>query len=257
PASRRTWRRARASSRPGSSALSMPCSAAVSYLDNARSARRSEPDREDFPAKTGKRHLASLRRQPVKCRGPGREDAPAAERPMIGRIGLGALGAVLLPLTAAAQTAPAAPAQSAPAVTVPQITLPPLQVIGATPLPGTGIDIDKVPANVQSLTTRDLSREGSPSLLDSAQSQLGSVNFNGNLNDQFQPDLLFRGFEASPVLGTPQGLAVYQNGVRVNEGFGDTVNWDLIPDFAIDRFDLVSSNPVYGLNALGGAALVT
>ena len=176
---------------------------------------------------------------------------------MIGRIGLGALGAVLLPLTAAAQTAPAAPAQSAPAVTVPQITLPPLQVIGATPLPGTGIDIDKVPANVQSLTTRDLSREGSPSLLDSAQSQLGSVNFNGNLNDQFQPDLLFRGFEASPVLGTPQGLAVYQNGVRVNEGFGDTVNWDLIPDFAIDRFDLVSSNPVYGLNALGGAALVT
>ncbi len=32
------------------------------------------------------------------------------------------------------------------------------------------------------------------------------------------------------MLGTPQGLAVYQNGVRINEVFGDTVNWDLIPE---------------------------
>ena len=60
-----------------------------------------------------------------------------------------------------------------------------------------------------------------------------------------------RGFEASPVLGTPQGLAVYQNGVRINEAFGDAVNWDFFPDIAIDRLDIVSSNPVYGLNALG------
>ncbi len=84
------------------------------------------------------------------------------------------------------------------------------------------------------------------------------MNVNANLNDPFQPDLLYRGFEAlAGALGTPQGLAVYQNGVRVNEAFGDTVNWDLIPDLAIDRVDIVSSNPVYGLNALGGAVVVT
>ncbi|MEJ0008324.1 MAG: Plug domain-containing protein [Steroidobacteraceae bacterium] len=72
-----------------------------------------------------------------------------------------------------------------------------------------------------------------------------------------QPDILYRGFEASPVLGTPEGLAVYQNGVRINEAFGDTVNWDLFPDIAIDRVQLVSSSPVYGRNALGGAVSVT
>ena len=43
------------------------------------------------------------------------------------------------------------------------------------------------------------------------------------------------------------------NGIRLNEAFGDTVNWDLIPSVAIERADMWSSNPVFGLNALGGA----
>jgi hypothetical protein len=38
-----------------------------------------------------------------------------------------------------------------------------------------------------------------------------------------------------------------------NEAFGDTVNWDLIPNIAIDRADVRTNNPVFGLNALGGA----
>ncbi len=67
------------------------------------------------------------------------------------------------------------------------------------------------------------------------------------------PDVEYRGFVASPTTGTPQGLAVYQNGVRINEAFGDEVNWDLIPTLAIASMDLVSNNPAYGLNALGGA----
>ena len=66
-------------------------------------------------------------------------------------------------------------------------------------------------------------------------------------------DVQYRGFTASPVEGTPQGLAVYQNGVRINEVFGDTVNWDLIPSNAINGVTVVSGNPLYGLNALGGA----
>jgi len=137
------------------------------------------------------------------------------------------------------------------------VSLPPVVVVGVTPLPGTGIDRDKVPANVQGLTASDLAREGSPSLVDSLTNRASSVTVNSTLGDPFQPDLVFRGFKASPVLGTPQGLAVYQNGVRINEAFGDTVNWDLIPDIAIDRVDLLSANPVYGLNALGGAAVIT
>jgi iron complex outermembrane receptor protein len=140
---------------------------------------------------------------------------------------------------------------------MPEATLAPVEVIGTTPLTGIGIDRDKVPANIQSLSSSDLSREGSPSLIQGLTDQTGSVNINSTLVDEFQPDILYRGFEASPVLGTPEGIAVYQNGVRINEAFGDTVNWDLIPDIAIDRFDMVSANPVYGLNALGGAAVLT
>ena len=130
-------------------------------------------------------------------------------------------------------------------------------VIGTTPLPGAAIDIDKVPGNVQTLTAADLARGGTADVLGSLETQLASVNINDTLADPFQPDLLVRGFEASPVLGTPQGLAVYQNGVRINEAFGDAVNWDFFPDIAINRLDVVSSNPVYGLNALGGAVSVT
>jgi iron complex outermembrane receptor protein len=126
-------------------------------------------------------------------------------------------------------------------------------VVQATAIPGSTIDVDKFPGNVQTLRASDLSRDGSASLIGALNSQLGSVNINDDLDDPFQPDILYRGFEASPVLGTPQGLAVYQNGVRINEAFGDTVNWDLFPDIAIDRLDIVSSSPVYGLNALGGA----
>ncbi len=179
-----------------------------------------------------------------KARGPGMAGS--------GRIGLGALAGILMPLAALAQSPPAPPPPPAADAELPSVT-----VIGTSPLPGTGIDIDKVPANVQSLNASDLAREGSPSLTNTLTDRVGSVNVNGVQNDTFQPDILYRGFEASPVVGTPQGLAVYQNGVRVNEAFGDAVNWDLIPDIAIDRLDLVSANPVYGLNALGGAVLVT
>ena len=129
-------------------------------------------------------------------------------------------------------------------------------VIGTSPLPGTKIDVDKLPYTVQTIRASDLTREGTASIITTLSDQLGSVNINDDLNDPFQPDILFRGFEASPVLGTPEGLAVYQNGVRINESFGDNLNWDLFPDVAIDRVDIVSSNPVYGLNALGGAVVV-
>jgi iron complex outermembrane recepter protein len=130
-------------------------------------------------------------------------------------------------------------------------------VVTGTPLPGTARDIDKIPANVAVLSSEDLTRQGPASLTQALNANLGSISINDDLDDPFQPDILYRGFEASPVLGTPQGLAVYQNGVRINEAFGDTVNWDLFPDAAISQVELVSSSPLYGLNALGGAISVT
>ena len=130
-------------------------------------------------------------------------------------------------------------------------------IIQATAIPGAAVDADKVPGDVQTLQAADLTRVGSADLTGAMDSRLGSININETLDDPFQPDILYRGFEASPVLGTPEGLAVYQNGVRINEAFGNTVNWDLFPDIAIKRVDLVSSSPVYGLNALGGGISIS
>jgi iron complex outermembrane recepter protein len=145
-------------------------------------------------------------------------------------------------------------AQQAPQDTT---SLQEIVVVGVTPVPGFKVDKDKIPGSIQTLKASDLTRNGAASVLNALDQQASAVNFNDTAADPFQPDVLFRGFEASPVLGTPEGLAVYQNGVRINEAFGDTVNWDLIPDIAIDRIDILSATSVFGLNALGGAATVT
>jgi iron complex outermembrane recepter protein len=130
-------------------------------------------------------------------------------------------------------------------------------VINATPVAGSKVPLDDIPGNVQVLSPADLSRQGTASLTTALDAELGSINVNDDIVDPFQPDIVYRGFEASPVAGTPQGLAVYVDGVRVNEAFGDSVNWDLILPDAVRRVEVVSSSAVYGLNALGGAISVS
>jgi outer membrane receptor protein involved in Fe transport len=130
----------------------------------------------------------------------------------------------------------------------------PIEVIGITPTHGTGLPKTKVPANVQSATSEDLQRAQSLDLSEFLNQSLGSVHVNEAQSNPLQPDVQYRGFTASPLLGLPQGLAVYQDGVRVNEPFGDTVNWALLPQSAIAGINLLpGSNPLFGLNALGGA----
>jgi iron complex outermembrane receptor protein len=115
------------------------------------------------------------------------------------------------------------------------------------------VERDKVPANVQTLSSTDFDKATAPNLLDALARGLPGVALSNQTGNEFQRDFNYRGFIASPVIGTPQGLAVYQNGVRINEVFGDIINWDFIPQNAIAQMTLVPSNPVYGLNAIGGA----
>ena len=130
----------------------------------------------------------------------------------------------------------------------------PINIIGSTPLPGFGVPRDQIPANVQSVGGRRLEEAENLTLPEFMATQLPSVNVNEIQGNPFQADLNYRGFTASPLLGTPQGLSVYLDGVRVNEPFGDTVNWDLLPRAAIAGIDLIpGSNPLFGLNTLGGA----
>jgi iron complex outermembrane receptor protein len=136
------------------------------------------------------------------------------------------------------------------------MVLPPVEVVGVTPLLGSGVDRDKVPAETQVLTGDDISRNGYPQALRTLNQDVPGVSLDAAAGNPFQPNLVYHGFLASPLQGNPQGLAVYVNSIRFNQPFGDTVNWDLIPDVAIDRMDFVGSNPVFGLNALGGALAV-
>lgn len=133
-------------------------------------------------------------------------------------------------------------------------TLQRVDVVGVAPLPGLDLPRDQVPSNVQTTNAAALRAKQSINLPDFLGDRLPGVNINEIQNNPFQPDVNYRGFSASPLLGTPQGLSVYIDGVRVNEPFGDTVNWDLIPQMAIDTVTLLpGSNPLYGLNTLGGA----
>jgi iron complex outermembrane receptor protein len=192
-----------------------------------------------------------------------------------------ALGTVLFRLFAVL----AAAVLMAPAIAVAQqnagtnagtlaLTLPEIRVIAATPVapprdtpppaaaaaasapppaqPG-AVERDKIPSNVQVLTASDFDHAKAPDLLQAMERALPGVSLGDQTGNQFQLDINYRGFIASPVIGTPQGLAVYQNGVRINEVFGDIINWDFLPENAINRMTLVPSNPVYGLNANGGA----
>jgi len=134
---------------------------------------------------------------------------------------------------------------------------PTIEVVGTTPLPGIGIPVDQVPANVQSATGETMRKQQTLTLPEYMERNLGSVTFTDSQANPFQPDLSFRGFTGSPLLGAPQGISAFMDGVRINEAFGDTINWDLIPQSAISTMTLIpGSNPVFGLNTLGGAVSV-
>ncbi len=129
-----------------------------------------------------------------------------------------------------------------------------VEVIAVSPLQVGGVDINKIPANVQTVSADELQEAQALSLADYMNRYLGSVNINDAQNNPLQPDVQYRGYSASPLMGVPQGMAAYVNGVRFNEPFGDMINWDLIPQGAIESMSLQpASNPAFGLNALGGS----
>ena len=138
-----------------------------------------------------------------------------------------------------------------------EATLAPVTIIGTTPLPGTGLEHKQVPAPVQTATGEELEASRARDLADFIGQNLGSVSISEVQGNPYQPDVSYRGYTASPLLGTAQGLSVYVDGVRMNQPFGDVMSWDLVPSSAIDTLVLMpGSNPLFGLNTLGGALVV-
>lgn len=172
----------------------------------------------------------------------------------------GLLRACYLPLalfTVASQATEDRYLESTNTVT-PAKTIEQVHVIGVTPVNGIAADLSRLPYNIQRAVAEDLDDAKVTSLTDYANQRLGSVSINSAQNNLLQPDLQFRGFTASPLLGLSQGLAVYQNGARLNEPLGDVVNWDLLPLSAVSELTLHGgTNPVFGLNSLGGSLAMT
>jgi outer membrane receptor protein involved in Fe transport len=144
-------------------------------------------------------------------------------------------------------SAPLPPPGSVPGSTE-QIT-----VIGTSPLLGSGVDRNRIPVDTQVLDSASITREGAPDVLHALNTEVAGIVLDSASGNPYQPSLFYNGFEVSPLQGTSQGIAVYVNGLRFNQPFGDTVNWDLLPDIAISKINVEGSNPLFGLNALGGS----
>ncbi len=129
-----------------------------------------------------------------------------------------------------------------------------VEVVSETPLAGSDLEINQIAAPVQTATAADIENSGALDLGDFMNRKLNGIYINEMQGNPFQPDVNFRGYTASPLLGTPEGISVYVDGVRQNQPFGDVVSWDLIPKDAISEVALVpGSDPLFGLNTLGGA----
>ncbi len=158
----------------------------------------------------------------------------------------------VLTLAALSASATATAAEPAPGDDI--VQLPTVEIVGQTPLPASSIPLRDYPGNLQTATSKALEDAQTTNLAQFLARNMDGVHVADAANNPFQPDLFYRGYSVSPLLGLPQGLALYQDGVRVNEVFGDTVNWDLIPEQAIAGIELVpDSNPLFGQNAIGGS----
>jgi outer membrane receptor protein involved in Fe transport len=129
-----------------------------------------------------------------------------------------------------------------------------VDVVETMPLPGVDLSPDQIAVPIQTATAEDVEKSGALDLSDFLNRRLNGVYLNEMQSNPYQPDVNFRGYTASPLLGTPQGISVYLDGVRLNQPFGDVVSWDLIPKNAISEITLIpGSDPLFGLNTLGGA----
>jgi outer membrane receptor protein involved in Fe transport len=132
-----------------------------------------------------------------------------------------------------------------------------VEVVAVTPLAGVNLAPDQVASPVQTASAADLQNSGAADLSQFLNLRLNGISLNDMAGNPYQPDINFRGYTASPLLGTPEGISVYLDGVRQNQPFGDVVSWDLIPENAIAEMTLMpGSDPLFGLNTLGGALAV-
>ena len=161
------------------------------------------------------------------------------------------------PLTLAALSAVSV---ISPGAVMAQASAPAIQqveVIGTSPLAGLGVDRNLLPYASQTVRRNGLDQAQADNMTDYLARRLPGMQVNDIQGSPFQADLTYRGYRASGLLGASQGLSVYLDGVRINEPFGDVINWDMVPEFALQSLTVLpGANPSFGLNTLGGAIVL-
>ena len=131
---------------------------------------------------------------------------------------------------------------------------PDVNVISVSPVQGSGLDIERVPGKIQILNREKINKKKNFSITETLNREASGISIFNLNSSPMQNDINFRGYVGGPLLGTAQSIAVYQNGMRVNESFGEVVQWDLIPDFAVNNMQIFAGgDPIFGQNAIGGA----
>lgn len=83
---------------------------------------------------------------------------------------------------------------------------------------------------------------------------LPGVTLTNQTGSPSQMDIRVRGFAVSPIVGVPQSVSVFVDGVRVNEADASQVHLSLIPESAIERVELMRGPVgVFGKNSVAGA----
>ncbi len=216
------------------------CISAVLMISSAASSQTTEPPKaaEPAPPAAGGNQLPEVeviqKKEPVAPKAATKKAAAAAKK-----------------------AAPPEPApQAAPAVETAAKGLADGSIVPMSPVGGAEIPVAKYPGGVTATSHTAFERLRGSEAQQVLQQNVPGVILADTAGSSFRQQLDYRGFGAGSVTGFPQGLAVYQNGVRINEVFGDVVNWDLIPSNAINDITILSGNPVYGLNAIGGGASI-
>ena len=115
---------------------------------------------------------------------------------------------------------------------------PDVNVISVSPVQGSGINIERVPSNVQSFGVDSLSKKKNFSVVETLNREASGISISNLNSSPMQNDINFRGYVSGPLLGTAQAMAIYQNGMRVNESLGELVQCDKEPHLAINNMQV-------------------
>lgn len=121
-------------------------------------------------------------------------------------------------------------------------------VVTATRLADMIQELRRVPGQVYVITAQEIQRDKPRTVQEAIRQVPGIVLYDQNGN-RFQPMVDLRGLNGQP----NPSIAVFVDGVRVNEPDSNAINFDLIPIQDVERIEVLPGpTAIFGQNAIGG-----